>query len=653
MSPPREPLGPRTLAALLVVLAFIAAPHALRLPLWLSVGVGAVGLWRWRLTATGRGLPPRWLRVVLTGLAGAGVAMAYGSWVGLEAGVALLVAMGSLKLLELRRPRDTLVLLYLGYFLIVAQFIHTQAIPAAGYLLIGTWGLTTLLIAVGRDTGGDTPWAHGRLAVRMLGQALPIMILLFIFFPRVGSPLWGMPEEGAAVTGLADRLEPGSISRLSRSGAVAFRVTFSGSPPPRGRRYWRGPVFTRYKRGRWEAGERRGGGPPPRDSRGRAVRHEVMLEPHSRHWLFGLDLPAAAPSGGRLGPDLALLAKEPVRQVRRYRVVSYPLFRVQPDTPPGKRYLALPGGAHPRARRLGAGWRQAAANPAEVVELGLTHFRRGGFSYTLTPPALPGSWMDRFLFETRAGFCGHFAASFAFLMRAAGVPARVVTGYLGGEAAPGEDYFIVRQSDAHAWVEVWLHGRGWVRVDPTTAVSPARAERGLGEAVPGGDPVPLMARSDGGWLKAVRLRLDAMEVAWNRWVLAYGPELQTRFLGRFGLGRWPRMVAAMAAGLALTGGLVALAVLRGRRSQRDPAARAYARLERKLARAGLPRRPAEGPRDFGERAAAAFPRKAAALRAIHADYIRLRYTEGAGGEALARLRRSVARLRLPRRKVPL
>jgi transglutaminase-like putative cysteine protease len=644
----RDSLRPRTLTALLLVLAAVAAPHAMRLPLWLTAAVVVIGLWRAGIAWRAWPAPPRWLRVGLTVALGAGVAASYGTLVGLAAGTALITAMGALKLLEMRRRRDTLVLIYLGYFLVITQFLYTQAIATAGYLLAGVWALTTVLIAVTRATGGDRPWTHGRLAGALVIQALPLMVILFILFPRVSGPLWGLPERETAVSGLDNELSPGAISRLSRSGAVAFRAEFEDQPPAADRRYWRGPVFTRFDGRSWRPPERRRGPVPRRTDQGQAVAYTVMLEPHYRRWLFALDLPAAAPSGGRLGPAMTPRAEERVRQLRRYPMRSFLDHRLEPELSAERRrrHLALPDDAHPRARQLAAGWRRAAEDPAGVVARGLAYFRNGDFRYTLTPPEPGQAWVDGFLFETRAGFCGHFAGSFAFLMRAAGVPARVVTGYLGGAMHPDGGYMIVRQSDAHAWVEVWLADRGWVRVDPTTAVSPARAEAGLGGSVAQGEPVPAMARPERSWLKTVRLQLDAVDTAWNRWVLAYGPELQRQFLGRFGLGEWPRMVAGLALALMVAGGLIAAWILVRRRPRRDPAAAAYARLERKLARAGVARAPAEGPRDLGERAAAAFPGKAPELRAITDAYIRLRYAETAGADELKALRRRIRRLRL-------
>jgi transglutaminase-like putative cysteine protease len=564
--------------------------------------------------------------------------------------VALITAMGALKLLEMHRRRDTLVLIYLGYFLVITQFLYSQAIPSAVYLLVGVWALTTVLITVTRATGGDRPLAHGRLAATLVAQALPLMVILFILFPRVSGPLWGLPERSSAVSGLDDQLAPGAISQLSRSGAVAFRAEFADTPPPAGQRYWRGPVFTRYDGRRWRPGPNRDAPAPEPVSTGRTVAYTVMLEPHHRRWLFALDLPATAPPEGRLSRDLTPLAEDRVRQLRRYDLRSYPDYRVRQQLAGDarQRYLALPEGSHPQARALAAKWRQAAAGPQAVVERALAYFRNGGFRYTLTPPRPGRDWVDGFLFDTRAGFCGHFAGSFAFLMRAAGVPARVVTGYLGGDMHPGGDYMIVRQSDAHAWAEVWLPERGWVRVDPTTAVSAERAEQGLGGAVASDEPVPMMARRERSWLKAARLQLDALDTAWNRWVLAYGPALQRRFLGHFGLGEWPRMVMGLAAALAVVGGGVAAWILIGRRPSRDAAAVAYARLERKLARAGLVRAPGEGPRDFGERAAAALPDQAAELRAITDAYIRRRYAATGDDGELARLRRRIAGLRVPR-----
>ncbi|MFA9460203.1 transglutaminase TgpA family protein [Thiohalorhabdus sp. Cl-TMA] len=630
--------------ALVAVLGGVLAPHLVRLPLWLGAGVLGVGMWRVWAARRGSALPGRPARVGLTVVVAGGVGAAFGTLTGLQAGVALLTAMAALKLLELRRRRDALVLLYLGYFLVAAQFLASQAPWTVAYLLAAVWGLTSLLVAVSREAWGEHPWAHAGLAARLALQGLPVMLVLFLFFPRLGSPLWGLPDQGRAVTGLDDRLAPGAISRLSRSDAVAFRATFDGAPPPAGERYWRGPVLAAYDGGTWRPGPGREVSPPRIESRGRPAEYRVLLEPHHREWLFALDLPGGAPGGARVSGRFELLTGEPVHRVRRYRVRSFTEHRIGRGLSEQRRarFLELPPDAHPQARALAREWRRATADSAAVVARGLRYFREGGFAYTLTPPELDGNWVDAFLFGSRRGFCGHYAGAFTFLMRAAGVPARVVTGYLGGTRNPSGDYLIVRQADAHAWTEVWLPDRGWVRVDPTTAVSPARAEEGLDGSVPEDDPVPLMARADGGWLRGVRLRLDALETAWDRWVLGYDAEAQRAVLGRVGLGQWPRMVGALAAGLVLSGGLVALLVLWRGRVRSGPVEAAFGRLERKLARAGLPRHRAEGPRAYAERVAGSRPDLAREVRDLARLYIRLRYEERGGPNDVRSLRRRVA-----------
>lgn len=647
----RHRIHPRTLEALLLVLGLILVPHVLRLPFWVTGTVVALGLWRLGVARRGWPLPGRWWRRVLTVGLVAGVGLSYGTIMGLEAGLGVICVMGALKLTELQSHRDAIVLILLGFFLVAAQLLFDQSMASGAYLFAGAWGLTAVLIAVHRSGGESRPWTHGGLAGALVAQAIPMAAVLFVLFPRVDGPLLGSPGGGSARTGLDDHMDPGAISRLSRSGEVAFRVTFEDGPPSRSRRYWRGPVLTRYDGRAWQAPERRSGSGARARNTGRAVAYRVMLEPHHRHWLFALDLPGSPPPEGRLDRTLTPLAESRVRQLRGYEMRSFPDFRLEPRLSPEyrERYRALPESGHPQARDLARGWAEGADSPAAVVEKGLEFFREGGFRYTLTPPQSPGQdWIDGFLFDTRAGFCGHFAGSFAFMMRAAGVPARVVTGYLGGEMPPGEDYMVVRQSDAHAWTEVWLPERGWRRVDPTVTVSPARLEEGLAEAVPNAESVPEMARSDGGWWQGFRWQLDALVTAWNRWVLAYGPGQQRQLLQRLGLERWPEMVTLLAGALGVAGGSVALWVLARRRPWPDPPARLYARFERKLARAGLSRAPTEGPEAFGERAAAVFPQQAHTIRAVTAAYNRLRYGVGEDPATLAQLRRWIARLRLPR-----
>ena len=624
----------RTLLVLLITLGVIVAPHVVHLPPWLTAAAVVCGVWRYTLAVRGGRLPPGPARIVLTVGASAGVFLSYGTILGRDAGVALLTAMCALKLLEMRRRRDTTILLFLAYFLIATQFLYYQSPPAILYLLVAAWATTMLLIAIHRPTGTESPFRHARLAGALLLQALPLAVVLFVLFPRVSGPLWGLPKDaGAGMTGLSDTMSPGSISQLSRSDAVAFRVEFQGRPPPRSQRYWRGPVFNWYDGQTWSYHQSFA---RPEDIStvgleplSAPLRYSVILEPHNHRWLFALDMPVQPPPDARLSPTMELLAGHAIHEPRRYSVGSVLRYRLQPalGAEQARRDLSLPFDRDPRAHALAQQWRDQARTPEDVVDRALHYFRKQPFVYTLNPPPLDSeNAVDAFLFDTRRGFCEHFAGAFVVLMRAAGIPARVVTGYQGGTMNPLSDYMIVRQSDAHAWAEVWLPNKGWVREDPTAWVSPDRVELGMGSAVADRDEVPLMARPGGYWLADLRLGWDTVNTAWTRWVLAYGPDLQHDLLKGMGLGSLPRVGLALGTAFAGILGLLSAMLLRDRRAREsDPAREAYQAYCHKLARAGVPRMEAEGPEDYARRAAGIRPDLALKIRAITDVYVLLRY----------------------------
>ena len=645
---PEEQLPTASLTWLLVTLAAVLAPHVAHLPPWIPILAGVAGLWRYQVHRRCRRLPPTLLLAAITLATTVAVILSYGELAGRDVGVALLAAMTALKLLEMRTRRDTVLVIFLGYFLVVTELLYSQSIPAAAYMVAGVWLLTTMLITVTRSTGDGSPLPQLRASAALLVQAAPLALVLFLLFPRIPGPLWGAPEGQRAVSGLSDSMAPGSITELSLSDAVAFRVRVEGPAPPPEQRYWRGPVLSRFDGRTWNR--------PPDDRRevptivdpGRTVRYTVTLEPHGRPWLPALELPATRPAEARLTGTAELVAPRAIFETRRYSLRSHLDYRLEPSLAAAARtrYLELPAGRHPQARRLADRWRSEADTPGDVVRRALDHFRDEPFVYTLRPPALPGDPVDDFLFGTRRGFCEHYASAFAVLMRGAGIPSRVVTGYQGGEANPHGDYLIVRQSDAHAWAEVWLAGQGWIRVDPTAAVSPARVELGLASAVPAGDPVPFMARGMG-WLQTLGLRWDAVNALWDRWVLAYGPELQRRLMDRIGIDGWVRKAGALLAGIGGALALaLALALWRLRPPPEDPAAAAWRRLSRKLARLGLGREPSEPPLAYARRLERAAPALAPELRPIIALYLELRYgATGRDRRRLRELRRRVARLR--------
>jgi len=432
-------------------------------------------------------------------------------------------------------------------------------------------------------------------------------------------------------------MSPGDISRLGLSGATAFRVKFDGQPPENKDLYWRGPILWRTDGRTWTEG----GTELVRHLNlaahaGEPMDYVVTLEPHRRTWLFALDMPVAVPPGNLGTTDFQLRSLSPVRERIQYRVRSYARYRT-PDMSREdfQRALELPVGAHPRARELALEWRNAGLRPESVVAAALAYFRNEPFFYTLRPPPLDGDSVDQFLFASRQGFCEHFAASFTVLMRAAGIPARVVTGYQGGERNPLGDYLMVRQRDAHAWAEVWISGRGWVRVDPTAAVAPERIERGIEAAIPAaaGTAILGIEPSDAvlDVMRTMRNAWDSLNNTWNLWVLGYGPQRQVQLLSRIGLDAsdWRKLVLWL--GGAVLGLMVATGlVLMRRPGKRDPALHAYTRFCNRLAGQGMPRRASEGPRDYARRINTRRPDLSSRVDHITELYVDMRYAGGDG-----------------------
>ena len=632
----------------LLAIGFVAlAPLAPHLPGWLAGATLAALVWRGWLAWRQRPLPSRW-RLTLLVLAGsAGVGYQFGSLFGQNPGVALLVLFLALKQLETRTVRDGLAIVLLAYFLALAQFFYSQTIPAA--LATAAVAITATATLLSLTDARPAPAAQLRRAAVMLGQALPFMLLLFVLFPRVQGPLWGLPKDaGSGLTGLSDSMAPGAISHLSRSDAIAFRVRFDDAMPERAQLYWRGPVLSEFDGRTWRPRRElpRATLPYAEPASG-GIGYEVTLEAHGKPWLFALELPGATPELAFATLDFQLLAKAPVLARQRYLARSYPLLRAGADESPALRQqaLALPAGSNPRIRRLAASWRADARSDGDVLRQAQAFFLRQGLIYTLNPPLLGEHSADEFLFDTRQGFCEHFASAFAVAMRAAGVPARVVTGYQGGEVNPVDGWLTVRQYDAHAWTEVWLAGRGWVRVDPTAISAPTRIDLDLAAAVPASDPLPLLMRAEFSWLRDLRFRWDAVTNTWNQWVLGYTPERQRQLLQRLGMPApdWRAMTALLAAlcGIAL---LLLTAWILRRQRRADPLARQWEKLSRRLARRGLGRQAAEGPFDYAERVARALPAVAAEMRGLAALYARLRYAPPAAdrAKALDQLRRRVA-----------
>ena len=631
-----EPLDHGATPWLLAVALATAGPHVAHLPAWLSALVGALFIWRIWLWVKRDRLPRRLPLTLLAAGSVAGIGWQFHTLFGRDAGVALLVLFMALKPMEMHSRRDALVVLMLGFFLLLTHYFYSQSIPTGLWLLAATTLLTATLI---RLHGGAQPIATiARYAGMLLLQALPFMLILYLLFPRVSGPLWGLPQDAhSGMTGLSEKMAPGSLSNLIQSGAIAFRVRFSGDRPEKSSLYWRGPSFDEYDGLTWRARELTVAAArtkPSIEVTGKSFAYESTLEAHNQRWLLALDIPTTLPPNSELAPSLEVLAREPVRSRARFAFTSATSFRANPlESPAALQYaLRLPPAINPRTRELAGEWRSKFSSPEQIRDAALNLFRNEAFFYTLRPPLLGQNAMDEFLFSSRRGFCEHYASAFVFLMRAAGIPARVVTGYQGGELNPVDGFLIVRQSDAHAWAEIWLAGQGWTRVDPTAAVAPSRVDQGIAAALTG-EPLPIFSRVDIDWLREMRNRWEALNNGWNQWVLGYSPERQREVLSQLGFKEpdWRSMTATLAVLCGVTLIIITLWTLY-QRTTTDPAQRAWQRYCAGLRRRGVNPATWEGPIDFAERVARERPDLAALTSEAARYYADLRYGHGSNDQ---------------------
>jgi transglutaminase-like putative cysteine protease len=642
-------------------------PHWATIAGWMPVLLLTAIGWRFGISLYGWPAPPRVVRFTLAMAALFGVLFQYRTLNGVEAGSALLVVMVALKFLESRDQRDQLVLIMISYFLMFAGLLTDRGPLMVVYAFALVWLTTVALLQIGRR-GEFLPYrATGLLSGRLLLHALPVMLALFLLFPRLPGPLWALPgSTSSGASGLNDTMSPGDITNLGLSDEIAFRVEFDGRPPRANELYWRGPSLTHFNGRTWsmQQGGRRGERVANTiEYRGEPTSYRVTLEPNGRAWAFALDMPRQwSPDNTlRMGSDYQLgtfFGGGPRTRRLDYRVTSYVDYSAREPLNDAEiaMFRTLPPDSSPRARALAATWLEDSPSSATIVERAMAYLRSQPFAYTLTPPALGAQPVDEFLFETREGFCEHYASALTVLLRAAGLPARVVMGYQGGELNGIGGYYIVRQSDAHAWTEVWLEDRGWVRVDGVAAVAPERVALGFqGYRNSGGAAVAAAFRT--GFGRQIGLLWDAVETRWQTWVMGYGPELQRALLeslGFEGLRRAQR--SAVLLGLAVAATVVLLlglsfylALRQRRRTTIDAPALCFAEFMRHLKRLEVPARaPSESPLAYAERAAGALPHVAARVRGVVELYLRARYEPDVDGAALAALEAEVTAFRAVR-----
>jgi transglutaminase-like putative cysteine protease len=590
---------------LLAVIGWVVLPQVGNLPLWCSCLTAGVLLWRGRLAWTSSPLPGRWWILGLLALTIGATLLTHRTLLGRDAGVTLIVVLFAMKTLELRARRDAFVIFFLGFFTMLTNFFFSQSLLTAAAMLVALMGLLTALVNAHMPVGKPPLLQAARTAGTMALVGAPVMVVLFLLFPRL-APLWGIPSD--AVTGrsgLSSTMQVGNIAKLALDESIAIRIKFEGNPPPQQDLYFRGPVLTRFDGREWQPLQPRLParfsvgvlGSPRVEVGGEPVRYEVTLEPSNRPWLMVLDATPRAPAvpgmNTLLTQDLQWLTDRPVTDLLRYRAESYPTFRHGPASAAGvlPEYRELPAGFNPRTLQLAQDLRRdpryANADAPGLVQASMDLLRSGGYSYTLEPGVYGQHTADEFWFDRKAGFCEHIASSFVILMRALDVPARIVTGYQGGERNNVDGFWTIRQADAHAWAEVWLPGNGWTRVDPTSAVAPGRTGAFERLRAPQGAVATAFGAVNPTLAASLRAAWEAVNNSWNQWVLNYTQSKQLDLLKNIGFTSpsWEDLAYVLL-------GLIVLVSLGGaiwtlwERSRHDPWLRLLQRAQQRLQKAG-------------------------------------------------------------------
>ncbi|HTF98635.1 MAG TPA: DUF3488 and transglutaminase-like domain-containing protein [Cellvibrio sp.] len=629
-----EYLGRDKLAWLLGMQALLILPLLFNLPVWLSLVWATAAFWRIQMFRGRWGAPGKLAKTVLTVICIAGMYASYAGKTSTETMVGLLVCAFSLKLLEVNSARDAQLLVFIGFIISATQLLFSQTPQAAVYCLLGI----TLLLASWRSlhlTHHQSPGLRLKRGAAILLHALPVMLVLFVVIPRLG-PLWAIPNQQAAKTGFSDTLSPGDLGNLALDPSPAFRVSFNGEAPASNQLYWRGLVLDTFDGRTWKMRDAWGVRSPDKDNsiKQRVIDYSIVMEPHGQPWLFSLMTPlqvSNVTNSIRIAGDSLLMNHIPLAQRMRYEVRSA-LQREWPEPPQltdqqRDMYTRLPNESNPQTHALAQTWLDQELSDQQIIDKALALFNRE-FTYTLQPPILGTHSVDEFLFQSKRGFCEHFASSFSFLLRATGIPARVVVGYQGGQWNPVENYLLVSQSDAHAWTEVWIKDKGWQMIDPTASVAPNRIEQGINSALSESE----RGLIGEGWkssslLTQLQIRWDAATYVWQVWVLNYDSEAQEGLLSRLlgGTESWRLTLWLISFGLA-GAAIFAWALMR---NQQAPVTRremrAINKLERKLAQLGYTRPPGETLGDFITRILQQSPTYEPALKNIHVLFVQIAY----------------------------
>ena len=638
---------------LLIAQVLVISPHLLHVPLWL------IGLWlgcaTWRVQVFRMRwpFPNAWIKAALMIGSGFAVYLSRGGLVGLDAAVALLITAFILKLLEMRTRRDALVLIFLGFFTVVTSYLFADSLLAALYSLLPVLALLAALVALQQSGLAREPLAPLKLAGTLLAQAIPLMLLLFVLFPRL-EPLWSLPQpKDKGTTGLSSSMTPGDLAELGQSAALAFRARFDGAIPAQSQLYWRALTLPNFDGRSWSISEHFDSSEPQWQAQGEPISYSIIMQPSSQPWLFSLDVGRSQQEDIRLMSDFRLQRRTPVNRTYQYQATSWPQALRQPQLNQRQQqtFLQLPRTGNQQTRDWAQRLRRQYHDDDALVAALLRHFNQEPYHYTLKPPLLGRDSVDEFLFSSLRGFCAHYAGAMVFTLRAAGIPARVVAGYQGGEINQAGQFVQVRQFDAHAWVEYWQRGQGWRSVDPTFEVAPERIERGLQEALPDeselfqGDIFSPLRYQHIAWLNQLRMGWENLNHSWQTKILGYQRDSQQAWLKHwFGKVDWQVLGLILVASAALIITLIVLWMFKPWQRQTDPVQRILDAFQRVLRRRGFNRETGEGLRDFYQRIHQQLPEsQQQAVKVFIETYEQQQYAEQR--QDLASLQRALAQVK--------
>ncbi len=649
----RDDIPRISLMWLLIAQALVIIPHLLHVPVWM-IGLWLIcAVWRVQVFRMRLSFPNSWVKAALMIGSGFAVYFSRGSLVGLDAAVTLLITAFILKLLEVRTRRDALVLVFLGFFSVVTSYLFDDSLLAALYSILPVIALLSALVGLQQSSFNTQPLAPLKLASRLFAQAIPLMLLLFVLFPRL-EPLWSLPQpKDKGTTGLSSSMTPGDLAELGQSSALAFRARFEGAIPAQAQLYWRALTLPNFDGRSWSISERFEAREPAWQAQGDSISYSIIMQPSTQPWLFSLDVGSSEQADIRLMSDFRLQRSTPVNRAYQYRATSWPQALRQPQLSQAQQqeFLQLPRTGNQQTRDWAQTLREQYNDDDALVAGLLRHFNQQPYHYTLKPPLLGSDSIDEFLFSSLRGFCAHYAGAMVFTLRAAGIPSRVVAGYQGGETNQAGQFVQVRQFDAHAWVEYWQRGQGWRSVDPTFQVAPERIERGLQEALADeadlfqGDFMSPLRYRHIGWINQLRMSWENLNHSWQTKILGYQRDSQQAWLKQlFGKVDWQTLGLLLVASAALIIALIVLWMFKPWQRQTDPVQRLLNSFQRVLRRRGFTREKGEGLRSFYQRIQLSLSaQQQQAMQVFIEAYEQQQYAEQ--GVNLAVLRSALARVK--------